>query len=137
MYVVKKPEFSDHIRVNRGLYYHHGIYVNDETVIQFASLIEGHETDPEYASICISTLEKFAKGSEVEVYEYTDEELKIKRSPNDIVSYAYSRLGEKGYDLINNNCEHFANECTLGKKESEQVNNVLNIFKGLFGGFNE
>ncbi|HPA57831.1 MAG TPA: lecithin retinol acyltransferase family protein, partial [bacterium] len=29
----REPIKGDHIRVNRGFYYHHGIYVNDNEVI--------------------------------------------------------------------------------------------------------
>lgn len=130
----KKPIYADHIRVNRGLYYHHGIYIDDDNVCQFASTIKGHETDSEYASVCLTSLSDFLKGGEVEVAVYDDSELKEIRKPQDIVNAALLRLGEKGYDLINNNCEHFANECVFGRKISDQVDNVISILGSLFGG---
>ena len=37
--------------------------------------------------------------------------IKAKYSENEIVRRAYSRIGEKGYYLIFNNCEHFARWC--------------------------
>ena len=37
MWMKKNPSYGDQIRVNRGLYFHHGIYVNDNMVIQYAS----------------------------------------------------------------------------------------------------
>jgi hypothetical protein len=40
------------------------------------------------------------------------------------VQKALSKAGV-GYDLINYNCEHFANEIQYGKKESKQVRNVF------------
>lgn len=128
----KKPSFGDHIRVNRGLYSHHGIYASDDCVIHFASLVPGHETDPEMASICISSLEQFSKGDVVEVACYNEEENKQKRAPQDIVNYAFTKLGEKGYNLISNNCEHFANECVFGKKISQQVSDVSSFISSLF-----
>lgn len=44
-----------------------------------------------------------------------------------VVRNALHRLGQP-YNLINYNCQHFANEVIEGKKESEQVNN---FFKGV------
>lgn len=133
-FIEKKPVYGDHIRVNRGLYSHHGIYIDDDHVCQFASTANGHETDPNYASVCLTTLDDFLKGGVLEVREYTDLELKEKREPQEIVNAALSRLGEKGYDLINNNCEHFANECVFGYKKSEQIDNVMSVLSSIFGG---
>ncbi|MGM9971221.1 MAG: lecithin retinol acyltransferase family protein [Anaeroplasmataceae bacterium] len=132
MWVNKKPVYGDHIKVDRGLYSHHGIYVSDDCVIQFASLIPGRETDPESASICETSLEQFLKGQELLVREYTEDEALKKRSPQDIVAYAKSKLGTKGYDIINNNCEHFANECVFGEKRSEQVDNIMSLLSSFF-----
>lgn len=127
MWTKEKTSYGDHIRVNRGMYYHHGIYVTDLHVIHFASITPGHEMDPNEASIIDTTLEQFLKGGECEKRIYTEEEEKSKRSPQEIVSYAYSRLGDKGYNVVSNNCEHFANECVFGRKQSEQVNKVIDF----------
>ena len=35
IWIEKRPAMGDHIRVNRGLYCHHGIYVSDNEVIHF------------------------------------------------------------------------------------------------------
>ena len=128
MWIIRKPEYGDHIRVNRGIYYHHGIYVSDDIVINFASTKPGYELDPNSASVCVVTLENFLKGGVCECRTYTNEEEKIKRQNQDIVNYAFTKLGTKGYNIINNNCEHFANECVFGKKYSEQVNRIKKIF---------
>lgn len=129
---VKTPIYGDHIRVNRGFYYHHGIFAANECVIHFASNEIGHETDPNYAIICITDLDSFSKGNVVEVRSFSEEEKECKRTPQEIVNYAFTRLGEKGYDLINNNCEHFSNECVFGIAQSTQVENIKNIFKNIF-----
>ena len=57
---------------------------------------------------------------------YSDE-----RTPQDVVNYAFSRVGEGGYNIISNNCEHFANDCLFGKKKSNQVDSILSF---VFGG---
>lgn len=131
MWVNKKPSYSDQIRVNRGLYYHYGIYESDDVVYQFASP-KGSEVSEETATINTISLNDFLKGGNLEVREYTKEELKLKKSPDEIIAYAKAHLGEMGYNLINNNCEHFANRATFGKSESSQVNDVLSFLGGLF-----
>lgn len=129
----KKPMLGDQIRVNRGLYYHHGIYENDETIYQFASP-QGSEVSPETAIICTTTLENFLKGGELEVREYSEEELNKKKSPEEIIEFAKSKLGSNlgGYNIISNNCEHFSNLCAFGKAKSNQVDDIMALFGGLF-----
>ncbi len=130
MWVNKKPEYGDQIRVNRGFYFHHGIYESDDVVYHFASPI-GSEISPETAVVHRTTLENFSKGSPVEVREYSEEELLNKRKPDEIIEYAKAHIGERGYNIVSNNCEHFSNRCAFGKSDSDQVKNVLNF---LFGG---
>lgn len=131
MWSFKKPEYGNQIRVNRGLYYHHGIYESDDCVYQFASP-EGSEISPETAVVCTTTLKKFLNGGDLEVREYTEEELKELKPKDEIIKYAKEHLGEMGYNLISNNCEHFSNRCAFGKSESEQVNNIFSLLGGLF-----
>ena len=132
MWIKKKPSYGDQIRVNRGLYFHHGIYVSDDEVIQYASP-KGSEISQETALIISTSLSQFLNGGVVEVREYDSEELKKVRSKDEIVKFAKSKLGTGlgEYNLINNNCEHFSNYCAFGIKESNQVED---IFKMLFGG---
>ena len=66
--------------------------------------------------------------------EYTEDELKKRRSPKEIVEYAKAHLGDKGYDIVNNNCEHFSNECAFGEHKSFQVESVMGLLFNLFGG---
>ena len=133
MWNKRKPEYGDHIRVSRGLYYHHGIYKDDQNVYQFASPI-GSEVSPQTAKIIITSLADFIKDGELEVRDFTDLEKKEKRSPLDIIKFAESKLGDNmgGYDIVKNNCEHFANLCVFGKAKSEQVDSFMSIFGGLF-----
>ena len=68
-------------------------------------------------------------GGILEVKEYNE----VKRSPSEVVNYAFMQIGTRSgtYNLVSNNCEHFASECVLGVKKSEQVEDVLSM---LFGG---
>ena len=131
MWEIKNPTFGDHIKVNRGLYSHHGIYANDDCVIHFAPPSNTGVIDPASAEVVMTTLADFLNGGLLEVRVFNDEELKTKRSPQDIINFAFSRIGDKGYNIISNNCEHFANECLFGVKKSNQVDSILSF---LFGG---
>ena len=48
-------------------------------------------------------------------------------SPQETVERARSCIGQRGYDLLTHNCEHFAIWCKTGVEKSEQVNEMLNI----------
>lgn len=155
-WVKKKPVKADHIRVMRigGLYAHHGVYVSDDEVIHFTGKDNDSVLDWSKCEVIKTDLATFLKGGTVEVKEYTDEEFQDLYSPEQIITYARSCIGDKGYNLAFNNCEHFANVCTLGRFRSQQVERVLlgklpnekgkkkmgllgkigNAIRGLFGG---
>ncbi len=147
----KPPVMGDHIRVKRmhGIYTHHGIYVSDNEVIHFTGTDDDNIMDSSKNMVISSDLNFFLKGGELEVKEYTDEEFQDLYAPDQIVTYARSCLGDDGYNLIFNNCEHFANVCTLGRFRSHQVERLLQnkgvdymgifsaiggFIKGIFGG---
>lgn len=46
-------------------------------------------------------------------------------SPEETIKRAKSRLGEKGYNIVTNNCEHFAIWCKTGEHVSYQVNSMV------------
>lgn len=127
IWVQKTPQKGDHIRVQRmnGLYAHHGIYVSDEEVIHFTGKDDDSILDWSKPEVIQTDLSYFLKGGILEVKEYTDEEFTDLYSPEQIVTYARACLGDKGYNLIFNNCEHFANVCTLGRFRSRQVEKVF------------
>ena len=131
MWEKKKPSYGDQIRVNRGLYSHHGIYVSDDEIIQYASPT-GSEVSPDTALIISTNLSTFLKGGELEVRVYNNDELKQVKSKEEIVKFARSLLGTGlgEYDIINNNCEHFSNYCAFGKKVSNQVEDILSMLFG-------
>lgn len=139
IWIEKKPAMGDHIRVNRGLYCHHGIYVSDNEVIHFTGKDGDSVLDWSKPEVITSDLDYFLKGDKLEVKEYTDDELEDLYPVDHIVKYARACLGDKGYNLVFNNCEHFANTCTLGRFRSKQVENVFGaLFKApvVYGGEN-
>ena len=132
MWKTKKPVSGDHIRVSRGLYYHHGIYADDYCVFHFASPSD-NEMNPETARVLYTTLDQFLKGGILEVREYSFEEINKKRNPKEIIDEAIKSIGEGGYNVISNNCEHFANRCVFGESTSEQVESVKELLRRILG----
>ena len=104
---------GDHIRVNRGLYWHHGIDVGDGTVVHAA----GEPGRRKIGAIvrCTSMAEFLRGGRLVRVDA-------VGSLPADeIVDRARQALGRGGYSLFFNNCEHFARWCQTGELGSRQV----------------
>ena len=131
MWTKRDLKFGDQIRVNRGFYYHHGIYEDDNHIYQYAAK-EGSEVSQENALIICTNLKTFAKDGEIEARDYNEEELKKLRPKEEIIKTAKNMLGTGlgEYNLVTNNCEHFSNYCAFGKKESNQVNDFLNMLFG-------
>ena len=136
----KNPQRGDHIRVCRmnGIYYHHGIFVSAGEVIHFTGDDDDSVLDWSKAHVIKTDLENFLRGGTVEVKEYTDAEIADLYPVEGIVNYARACLGDDGYNLIFNNCEHFANACTLGKYRSRQVEKIFGgKHMGIFGKIGE
>jgi hypothetical protein len=67
------------------------------------------------------TLSEFLKGGFLEIRVYSKKELKRKNDIEEIVNNAIKQLGTKGYDILDNNCEHFSNLCVFNEKISVQT----------------
>ena len=120
----RPPQSGDHIRVSRGMYDHHGIYVSEEEVIHFSS--EDDDNILGSNNRVLSTdIKGFLRGGKLEIKVYTDDERVFLYPVTEIINWARACLGDEGYNLIFNNCQHFTNYCTLGKHHSEQVSQVL------------
>ncbi len=112
---------GDHIRVNRGIYSHHGIDCGDGTVIHYPGEVFAKKGSP----VCAISLSDFLKGGTLEVVNYARCD-----SAEITLGRARSRIGEAEYTVWGNNCEHFARWCRTGLAFSEQVHAV----KGTAGG---
>lgn len=117
---------GDMIRVKIGSVYHFGIFVSEDEVIQFGLPPTDLRERAEAAdvTVCATDIAAFACGNIVETAQFDRKEKKKRRSPEQTVAAARGRLGEGGYDILSNNCEHFANECVFGEKRSEQEEKV-------------
>ena len=121
---VRELKAGDHVRVKFHSFYHHGIYEGNGMMIHFAGPDMGHLVDPACVTVRRDTLKDFANGQHIEVRQYTLLEKLTKHSPSKALRLARARLGEKGYDIIYNNCEHFVNACVFGKAYSTQIDDM-------------
>lgn len=121
-----EPKKGDIIRVRFATnFYHYGIYVSDDEIIQFGlnPMLRGDITDRD-VEVCTSGMESFLNGGFLEKEEPDKKELKKRRSPEETIRTAKDRLGEKGYSILHNNCEHFAFECAYGERQCAQTRSV-------------
>ncbi|MGB3635994.1 MAG: lecithin retinol acyltransferase family protein [Rivularia sp. (in: cyanobacteria)] len=89
-------------------YTHHGIYIGDKKVIHYWK-----------NKIRCTSLDKFRCRKKIHIEKY-----KQCHTAEVVVKRAKKRLKEKKYNLVLNNCEHFAYYCKTGKHKSEQVEEI-------------
>lgn len=63
-------EYGDIIRVDRGIYYHYGVYADDRSVYQYAS--RNKDEIGSDATVHCTTLENFARGGKVQKLEFSN-----------------------------------------------------------------
>ena len=146
-----KPKNGDVLRVNRGLYSHYGVYAADKNhVIHYTGATGPNDFN---GIVRETSIEEFLNGSEsFSVCTFPEHPMNLPVFPSknplakiiqfariikfldyhlysgdEAVERARSKLGQGGYNLALNNCEHFAVWCRTGVKDSSQVNNILNI----------
>ena len=103
---------ADHLQVPRqhGLFHHHGIDLGDGTVAHY---LEGRE-------ILRSSIDDFRQEQPITVIEHDPASAK-----GVTLRRAMSRIGEQNYNLLFNNCEHFATWCKTGRHRSGQIESAL------------
>ncbi|TAF57505.1 MAG: NC domain-containing protein [Oscillatoriales cyanobacterium] len=92
-----------------GVYEHHGIDAGDGTVIHYSKRTAE-------ATVRQTSIEEFAQGGRIHKREYATCYI-----ADSAVQRARSRIGEQKYNLLLNNCEHFATWCKTGISSSRQV----------------
>jgi hypothetical protein len=97
----------------QGVYEHHGIDCGDGNVIHYRKPSETIEATPFLT---------FSKGNPVYLKQYP---LDFCFIPDVVVYRAKTRLGEQKYNLLFNNCEHFATWCKTGISNSKQIRDFL------------
>ncbi|VTS05979.1 lecithin retinol acyltransferase family protein [Tuwongella immobilis] len=119
---------GDHLIVAMGVIDHHGIDLGDGTVVHWSSGMPGDKdfTNPRdiaarqaASEIRRAPLSEFGSPETIRIREYADG-----WDADTVVERAVSRLGERGYNVATNNCEHFATWCKIGEHASHQVEMV-------------
>ncbi|MBR5797467.1 MAG: lecithin retinol acyltransferase family protein [Clostridia bacterium] len=129
---LKQPSAGDMIRVKLGSIYHYGVFVSEGEVIQFGLAPSARPTLKDSdIEVCASDIDAFLCGGFLEVAEFDRAEKKKNRRPKDVVAFARDNLGRRGYNILYNNCEHFAYECVTGKPYCSQTADVRALFRSL------
>lgn len=116
---------GDMVRIRLGSVYHYGIFVSEDEVIQFGlpPTAENRAAEGE-VKVLATDIDVFACGCIVETACLDRSEQRRRIPPSETVARARARLGESGYNLIHNNCEHFVNECVFGESRCTQEEDV-------------
>jgi hypothetical protein len=126
----EEPKYGCMIRIKINSIYHYGIYVSHNEIIQFgfAPMINSifRESD---IKVCTSDIDTFSQGKPIEVAIFTKEEEKKNRTPDKVIEYARSKIGMDGYNILHNNCEHFAYECITGRHYSSLITDAYDIMR--------
>ena len=134
-----KLNSGDIVYVKRSGYRHFGIYAGDDCIIHYHKeknplLCDGIIAETSMADFMSSSdtlyvLNGPGPSAQHDLFEWILQRLfngEIQAfSPQETVRRARSKLGEKGYSLLLNNCEHFAFWCKTGIAQSSQVDDIL------------
>lgn len=93
---------------------HHCIYIGGGRVIHYSGFSQTMASGP----VAETALYDFAMGNPVQVLHYPKGSVRF--TPEEIIRRARSRMGEDQYDLLRNNCEHFAEWCCTGVNAAYQ-----------------
>ncbi len=126
------PQSGDMVRVKSGNIHHYGVFVSEKEIIQFglAPAARAGVKDCDI-TVCSSDLQTFLHGGTLEKAVFDEKDKKQPLPAEVVVQKARSRLGEKGYHLLYNNCEHFAYECVLNEKKCTQADDVRSLFRNM------
>ena len=112
---------GDIIRVKIGSVYHYGIFCSEEEVVAFGyPPLRIREIRDEEVRVVSTDIETFSAGNFVERGIMDAGENRRANPPGERMRRAKARIGEGGYSLLHNNCEHFVNECAFGERRSSQ-----------------
>lgn len=119
----KAPKYGDIVRTKVSFYYHYGIFVNENRIIQFG-LPDNVNRPADEVKVLATDIYTFIGKGELEVAELSASEKAKRRKPKQAVALAESRIGEGGYNILHNNCEHFVYDCVMGEKNSDFISNL-------------
>lgn len=136
--VIQRARIGDQLEFHRGVYSHWAVYVGNEEVIHLAGINSFDSTctfNPKHtftiggkifikAKVKRESVWKVIRDSEVEINNDKDKSCRPYR-PHEIGRIAMGMIGDIGYNILWQNCEHFAAFCRYGVAWSKQADNAL------------
>ncbi|XP_062252492.1 uncharacterized protein LOC133961413 [Platichthys flesus] len=125
-----KGKPGDLIEIFRGMYKHWAVYIGEDEVVHLVR--DGCQSSDPFeilkkgnGSVLHQKLTDVVVNDRYRVNNLLDKKYDA-RDPSIIVKEARAMVGRQlQYDLVNNNCEHFATEMRYGKAKSCQVKKTL------------
>ena len=130
-----KPIKGDLIRVKRKLgYYHYGIYIGHNKVIHYSAPEDDSIFDNRNIEIRKGDLQaNFLRGDTLEVnIPYSSFYYRFIVCKRAKKLLGVHKFRDVDYDLLKNNCEHFANYCYFGEAVSAQSDYASQGLMGVF-----
>ncbi len=129
-WVRKKAKAGDIIRTRVRSFYHYGIFVSNDEVIQFGlPPSRNNLVSADKVKVLSTDLNRFLENKTYEIGVLNLKEKLKARKRKDIVSYARKHIGVGGYNIRTNNCEHFVNMCVFGVKKINKTKNLKKYSK--------
>lgn len=136
--VIQRARIGDQLEFHRGVYSHWAVYVGNEEVIHLAGINSFDSActfnpKPKFtiggkifikAEVKRESVWKVIRGSKVKINNDKDKSCRPFR-PHEIVRKAKGMIGDIGYNVFWQNCEHFAALCRYGVAWSKQADNAL------------
>lgn len=127
-----QPRAGDIVRVDLGGYFHYGIFLSDDEVVQFGlPPAAARGISPDKIAVLSTDAGTFCCGNFLETGIPDRSERKKMRSRQAIAAYARAQIGRTGYHILYNNCEHFVYECAFGVRKSAQIEELRQKFRRL------
>lgn len=123
------PTPGDMVRVQIGSIFHYGVCTGDGRIVAFGlPPVPAFAKSPDRFLVTETDMDVFSTGRIPEIAVLDRAERKKRIPPEETVRLARARLGEDGYHMIRNNCEHFVYECVFGERKSLQEEAVFRMW---------
>lgn len=118
--VINRATPGDIIEFDRTIYSHFGVYIGDGKLVQVSGGNFSSSSGSTGSTVNCQSVVQAANDNRCRLNNLVWEAEFVRhltpRSPEEIVSYARSRIGNSfNYSVSENNCEYFATECRYGR----------------------
>nr|XP_034300114.1 phospholipase A and acyltransferase 2 isoform X2 [Crassostrea gigas] len=132
--VIQRARIGDQLEFHRGVYSHWAVYVGNEEVIHLAGINSTCTSNRNHrftiggkifaqAEVKRESVWEVIRDSKVEINNDKDKSCRPLR-PHEIVRKAMGMIGDIGYNVFRQNCEHFAAFCRYGVAWSKQADKI-------------